>query len=107
LPKRVRRETVGQVPAKIVAAMARGRPIVAPSVSMIPEILEGAGAVVPAGNVAALAEAIGRLLKDRGEAETLGRRARERCVARYSFAAARRVLFPLIDEVARRHKGSR
>jgi len=107
VPQRATSDTVGQVPAKIFDAMALGRPIVATSVSMIPEILEGAGAVVPAGNFAALAEAIGRLLKDRGEAETLGRRARERCVARYSFAAARRVLFPLIDEVARRHKGSR
>src|SRR2546430_17697886 len=82
-------------------------PMGPPSVSMIPETPGGAGVVAPAGNVAALAEAIGRLLKDRGEAETLGRRARERCVARYSFAAARRVLFPLIDDVARRHKGSR
>src|SRR5438046_8601369 len=73
VPQRATSDTVGQVPAKIFDAMALGRPIVATSVSMIPEILEGAGAVVPAGNVAALAEAIGRLLKDRGEAETLGR----------------------------------
>ena len=103
VPQRATSDTLGQVPAKIFDAMALGRPIVATAVSMIPEILEGAGAVVPAGDVAALAEAIGRLLKDRGEAQALGRRARERCVARYSFTAARRVLYPLLDEIADRH----
>ncbi len=102
VPQRATSDTIGQVPAKIFDAMALGRPIVATAVSMIPEILEGAGLIVPAGDVAALAEAIRRLLKDRGEAAALGRRARERCVARYSFSAARRVLFPLIDEIADR-----
>src|SRR5207247_2673007 len=48
VPQRATSDTVGQVPAKIFDAMALGRPIVATSVSMIPEILEGAGAVVPA-----------------------------------------------------------
>jgi glycosyltransferase involved in cell wall biosynthesis len=103
VPQRATSDTVGQVPAKIFDAMALGRPVVATAVSMIPEILEGVGVVVPAGDIAALAEAIGRLLKDRGEAEALGRRARERCVVRYSFSAARRVLFPLIDDVADRY----
>jgi glycosyltransferase involved in cell wall biosynthesis len=106
VPQRATSDTVGQVPAKIFDAMALGRPIVATAVSMIPEILEGAGLVVPAGDVAALAEAIGRLFKDRGEALALGHRARERCVARYSFNAARRVLFPLVDDVAGRFKSS-
>jgi len=99
VPQRATTDTMGQVPAKIFDAMALGRPIVATSVSMIPEILDGVGIVVPPGDIAALAEAIGRLLKDRGAAEALGRRARERCVERYSFTAARAALFPLIDEI--------
>jgi len=107
VPQRATSDTIGQVPAKIFDAMALGRPIVATAVSMIPEILEGAGIVVPAGDIGALSEAIRRLLKDRDEAAALGRRARDRCVARYSFSAARRLLFPLIDEIADRHKSSK
>jgi glycosyltransferase involved in cell wall biosynthesis len=66
---------------------------------MIPEILEGCGLLVDAGDVSALGAAIARLLDDPGEAAALARRARERCVERYSFGAARRDLFPLIEQV--------
>ena len=97
VPQRNTPDTVGQVPAKLFDAMALGRPIVSTRVSMIPEILEGCGLVVPPGNVKALAAAIARLLDDRNEAALLGRAARERCVERYSFGAARRDLFPLVE----------
>src|SRR5207244_1759982 len=92
-------DTRGQVPAKLFDAMALGRPIVSTRVSMIPEILEGCGLLVEAGDVSALGAAIARLLDDPGEAAALARRARERCVERYSFGAARRDLFPLIEQV--------
>ena len=49
--------------------------------------------------MSALGAAIARLLDDPGEAAELARRARERCVERYSFGAARRDLFPLIEQV--------
>jgi glycosyltransferase involved in cell wall biosynthesis len=99
VPQRSTTDTVGQVPAKLFDAMALGRPIVSTSVSMIPEILEGCGVVVEPGDVAALAGAIKRLLDDPGEASTLGRRARERCEAHYSFRVARATLFPLIENL--------
>lgn len=100
IPQRATTDTVGQVPAKLFDAMALGRPLVSTSVSMIPEILDGCGLVVPPGDVRALSEALRRLLADRALAEALGRRARARCEAHYSFAAARRDLFPMLDALA-------
>ena len=69
---------------------------------MIPAILDGCGVVVPPGDPPALAKGIAQLLADPAEADALGRRARERCIAQYSFAAARAVLFPLVDDVIAR-----
>jgi glycosyltransferase involved in cell wall biosynthesis len=69
---------------------------------MIPEILDGCGLIVEPGDVAALSAAIGRLLDDPAHAQALGARARERCVERYSFDAARRDLFPLVEKLTGR-----
>jgi len=97
IPQRATSDTVGQVPAKIFDAMALGRPIVSTAVSMIPEILDGCGVLVPPGNVVALATALRRLLDDPASAAELGRRARERCREHYSFTAARASLFPVVE----------
>jgi len=97
VPQRATTDTVGQVPAKIFDAMALARPIVSTAVSMIPEILDGCGVLVPPGDAVALAASLRRVLDDPASAAELGRRARERCVARYSFAAARVALFPLVE----------
>jgi glycosyltransferase involved in cell wall biosynthesis len=102
VPQRDTSDTLGQVPAKLFDAMALARPIVSTSVSMIPEILDGCGVVVPPGNVPALAAGIRELLAAPERAADLGRRARERCEARYSFASARAELFPVIERVAAR-----
>jgi glycosyltransferase involved in cell wall biosynthesis len=102
VPQRATSDTVGQVPAKLFDAMALARPIVSTAVSMIPEILEGCGLVVAPGDVSALAGAIKRLLDNPGEAAALGRRARERCEANYSFRVARAALFPLLDRLTTR-----
>jgi glycosyltransferase involved in cell wall biosynthesis len=99
IPQRATTATLGQVPAKLFDAMALGRPIVSTAVSMIPEILDGCGELVPPGDVRALAAALRRLLDDPARAAVLGRRARERCEALYSFTAARATLFPLVERV--------
>jgi glycosyltransferase involved in cell wall biosynthesis len=106
VPQRDTPDTRGQLPAKLFDAMALGRPIVSTRVSMIPEILDGCGVVVPPGDVPALREGLRGLLADRDRATVLGQRARARCVEHYSFAAARRDLFPLIDDLteSRRHR---
>jgi glycosyltransferase involved in cell wall biosynthesis len=64
VPQRATTDTVGQVPAKLIDAMAMARPIVATDVSMIPAMLEGCGAIVPPGDPGALAKAITALLAD-------------------------------------------
>lgn len=97
VPQRATSDTVGQVPAKIFDAMALARPIVSTAVSMIPEILQDCGVLVPPGDVVALATGLRRLLDDPASAQELGRRARARCQAHYSFTAARAALFPLIE----------
>jgi glycosyltransferase involved in cell wall biosynthesis len=97
VPQRATSDTLGQVPAKIFDAMALGRPIVSTAVSMIPEIIGGCGVLVPPGDVVALATALRGLLDDPVAAAELGRRARERCQAHYSFRAARASLFPLVE----------
>jgi glycosyltransferase involved in cell wall biosynthesis len=101
VPQRESSDTRGQVPAKLFDAMALGRPIVSTRVSMIPEILEGCGALVPPGDVTALAAAIGRLLDRPDEARAMGEAARRRAVERYSFESARRLLFPLVERARR------
>jgi glycosyltransferase involved in cell wall biosynthesis len=101
VPQRESSDTRGQVPAKLFDAMALGRPIVSTRVSMIPEILEGCGALVPPGDVAALASAIGHLLDRPDEARAMGDAARRRAVERYSFESARRLLFPLVERARR------
>jgi glycosyltransferase involved in cell wall biosynthesis len=102
VPQRDTTDTRGQVPAKLFDAMALGRPIVSTRVSMIPEILDGCGLVVAPGDPVALAEALRHVLDNPDEAAAMGARARERCVKRYSFAAARRELFPLVEQVLAR-----
>ncbi len=102
IPQRATPDTLGQVPAKIFDAMALARPIVSTAVSMIPEILDGCGVLVPPGDVIALAASLKRLLDDPATAAELGRRARERCRAQYSFTAARATLFPLVERTLAR-----
>jgi glycosyltransferase involved in cell wall biosynthesis len=106
VPQRETSDTLGQTPAKLFDAMAIGRPIVSTRVSMIPEILDGCGLVVPPDDVGALAQAIGYLLDHPAEATALGAKARERCVAEYSFAAARRRLFPLVERLMKQPRSA-
>ncbi len=105
VPQRATPDTVGQVPAKLFDAMALARPIVSTSVSMIPEVLDGCGIIVPPGDQRALTAALRRLLDHPAEAAALGLRARARCEAQYSFRAARERLYPLFERVLRADRG--
>jgi glycosyltransferase involved in cell wall biosynthesis len=71
----------------VVEAMASGLPVVASRVGGIPEIVvDGVtGLLVPAGDPAALAVAIERLLADPELAQRMGAAGRERVVERYSW----------------------
>ena len=81
-------QTAGQIPAKIMDAMAMSRPIIATSVSDIPSILAPeAGIVVPPGDVVALRTALHRAALHPEELSAMGRAARTLFVERYSIEA--------------------
>jgi glycosyltransferase involved in cell wall biosynthesis len=81
--------------------MAMGRPVVASAVSDLPEVLDGCGRLVPPGDGAALAAALGELLADSAQARELGDRARARCLERYSYERVGEQLAGIVGSVAR------
>ena len=91
----------GQLPAKVFDAMSMAKPIIASSVSDLPVILEGCGEIVEPGDVDSLARAIAVLLDDPGRASELGRRARQKCLAEYSYDALGPKLRDIIEGVVR------
>jgi glycosyltransferase involved in cell wall biosynthesis len=60
----------------VMEAMAAGRPILATAVGGNPELLDGRGLLVPAGDPVALADGLARLLDDPGLAGGMGMAAR-------------------------------
>lgn len=105
LPQRFEPVNYGQVPMKLVEAMAMERAVVATALSDIPEILgpdpllsgeaysrSACGWLVPAGNSRALADAIGEAAADRETARLRARNARRRVRAHYSYDRAETLL---------------
>jgi glycosyltransferase involved in cell wall biosynthesis len=74
-------------PLKIYEYMAASLPVVTSDIPPLNTVIrEGVeGALFPEGNTPALAEAIARLLADPAAARAMGRRARERVVADFSW----------------------
>ena len=66
-------------------AMATGKPVIASDVDGLREVVGDAGVLVPAGDAAALAAALGRLLANAQERALLGRKARERAERMFSL----------------------
>jgi glycosyltransferase involved in cell wall biosynthesis len=72
--------------AVLLEASASGTPVVASKVGGIPEVItEGTGRLVMPGNPAALAEAIGGLLRKPDQLRAMGLRARERASSRFDW----------------------
>lgn len=89
--------------AVLGAALARDRPVVASATGGLPEMLPEAAAemLVPAGDVAALARAMSRLLGDRAGAAELGRRAGRVARQRFSWAGSAAATVELYRELTR------
>ena len=65
-------------------AMERGRAVIAASVGGLPEIVGGAGVLVPSGEVEPLRAAFVELARDLPRIEALGAAGRERALAGFS-----------------------
>jgi glycosyltransferase involved in cell wall biosynthesis len=99
VPQKHSAASVGQMPAKIYDAMAMAKPIISTKICDIAETLSGCGIVVDPGDIHALSKGIGYLLDNPDTAKELGRKAREKCVDKYSFTAIEPRLSGLIDTV--------
>jgi glycosyltransferase involved in cell wall biosynthesis len=89
VPQRINPIAMGQMPTKIPEAMAMGVPVISTDIADIREQVGEGGLIVPPGDVAALTEALDRLLDDDGLAQRLGQAARERAANHYSLTAVR------------------
>jgi len=104
IPQRQTSDTVGQMPAKIFDAMAMAKPIVSTRVSDIPEVLGDTGYLVEPGNVPQLADAINHVFDHPEEARLKGKKARERCIARYDVTVMEKQLLEIVDRVQSKTK---
>jgi glycosyltransferase involved in cell wall biosynthesis len=98
IPQKKNLATIGQIPAKLFDAMAMAKAIIATDVSDIPEILDGCGWVVEPENPEKLADAIKYVFDHPLEAETMGQKAREKCIDRYSWEAMEKVLINIFKK---------
>lgn len=98
LPLKNLSSTIGKVPSKVFDAMAMEKPIIATRVSDLPEILDGCGLIVEPGDVDALAERIEFLLENENFAKEIGKKAREKCVEKYSWDRMEEILTRIFDK---------
>ncbi|HEX6201452.1 MAG TPA: glycosyltransferase [Thermoanaerobaculia bacterium] len=88
------------LPLAVLEAMAAGRPVVAPAVGGLPEVLdEGCGRLVPPADAAALADAVLDLVADPALAARLGEAAQRRAGERFGIERMTRDLEAIYDRV--------
>jgi glycosyltransferase involved in cell wall biosynthesis len=88
-----------QMPMKVYDCMAMAKPVVASAISDLPSVLEGCGRLVPPGEVAPLAAAIGDLLNNPEAARALGTKARARCLENYSIEVVGQKLAGVVEKL--------
>ena len=99
VPQRQTTDTAGQIPSKLFDAMAMAKPIISTNVSDIPLILDDCGVIIEPGDIHELKDKIMWLLENPGLAESLGKKARERCMEKYSFEVIRESLLIITGDV--------
>jgi len=92
LPQKTTKFAMAQTPAKVFSAMAMAKPIVATKISDLPEILKDCGILVKAGDIIGLAKAISLILKNDDLAKEMGKKARKKCIKKYSWDSAQQIL---------------
>ncbi len=98
IPQRRNFATIGQLPAKVFDAMAMAKPIIATSVSDLPEILKGCGWIVEPENTEQLVEKIQYILDNSREAEEMGWKARQKCIGKYNWDVMEKVLVKIFGK---------
>lgn len=88
-----------QMPIKIFEALAMAKPIIGTTVADLPMVLDGCGKIVPAEDVGGLAEAIQSVFEDEALAAEMGRKAREKCIRKYSMSVTRKRLLEIMREM--------
>ena len=89
----------GQLPAKVFDAMSMAKPVIASRVSDLPKVLNGCGEIVTPGDISELSQKIDYLLDHPDYAKELGRKARERCIEKYSCDAIAPKLRDVVESV--------
>jgi glycosyltransferase involved in cell wall biosynthesis len=87
VPQRDTPETRAQFPLKLTDGMAMAKPILSTKVGDIPDILGETGYLVEPSSPEQIAEQIQLIFQNLATANELGRKARERCVEKYSIEA--------------------
>ncbi len=88
-------------PLAVLEAMSLGVPVVATAHGGSPEVLGGAGLLVPPGDPVALAAAVDRLLDDRQLRERCARAGRRTVASSHRLAAQTGELLDVLEQVAR------
>ena len=86
-------------------AMAMGLPVLASQVSDLPEIVAGAGATFPAGDVDALAGLLRQWIREPSVLAAYAREARRRAVESYSASVMRSQLLAAVARLTERSGG--
>lgn len=107
VPQRDTPITRAQFPLKLTDGMAMAKPVLATRVGDIPEILGETGYLVEPASPLQLAEQIELIFQNLASANERGKKARERCIERYSIAAMAAMLEPVLASLPRLPKSSR
>ncbi len=98
VPQEANSSTQGQFPAKIFDAMAMAKPVVATDVNDIAAVLDDCGVIVPPQDARKMADAIKCLVDDEQRSIELGKKARERFAANYSFESVNKTLVDIFSK---------
>lgn len=88
-------------PLKVYEYLAAGLPVVATEIGQIPELIDGAGLLVPGSDSAALAAAIDHLVADPATRAHMGSTARKLAVQKHSWGSVVARIFDLAQVPAR------
>ena len=99
VPQRKNYTTLAQFPLKLTDGMAMGKPVLSTKVGDIPEILGDTGYLVEPDSPDEIAEQIKLIFDNLESAKEKGRKARERCVEKYSVSAMKPILESAISGV--------